>query len=142
MTANMGTMNVGKYHFERFTEAGKNFSPRVTLRQNGQIGFNEGARNAYAVADRKYAVLFYDTANAAIGILLTNEETEEGALPVRQSKTNTYIAAKSFLDKHRIDYSKARRLKPEQHDDVLVLQLDSAESAEEEKPQPPEPVKG
>ncbi|MEM7811762.1 MAG: hypothetical protein AAF532_09825 [Planctomycetota bacterium] len=133
-------MDVGRYRFERFTEAGKNFSPRVTLRQNGQIGFNEGARNAYSIEDRKYAVLFYDNANAAIGILLTNDESEEGALPVRQSKTNTYIAAKSFLDKHRVDYSKATRLTPEQHGDVLVLQLDSAEIAEEEKPQPPEPI--
>lgn len=117
-------MNAGDFSFERFTDVDKSFSPRVTIRQNGQLGFNEGARNKFNIGDFGYAVLFFDRLNSAVGVLLTNDKDEPGALRVVNTRQNTFVPAKSFLDRYEISYGKSRRFWLEQHDVMLVFELE------------------
>ena len=91
--------------FEKFTLKGKSFRPKISLRKNGHIGFNQAAIEKFSMTRYDYAVLFYDRENKKIGIKLTND-AEEGACKLKVKETNAYVAAKAFLDYYGIDYSK------------------------------------
>ena len=130
----MASMDASEFNFERFVEVGQSFDPRVTIRENGQIGFTAGAQNCYGVRDHKCAVLFYDAEKKCVGMLLTNDENERGAMPVRSRRENTYIPAKPFLQKHAISFSESRRFRLEKHGDFLVFDLGKqVESASAQK---------
>jgi len=94
--------------FERFTETGKSYRPKISIRSNGQIGFNLGAIKKFALNKYKYAVLFFDRENIKIGIKLTNSE-EDGISKLQVRKSNAAISAKAFFDYYSIDYSKSKR---------------------------------
>jgi len=117
-------MSQQSFNFERFTDTGKSFSARVTIRQNGQLGFNAGARNQYNIENYTHAILFYDSTNRAVGILPTKNTKEQGAIRLVSNKQNTFIAARSFLDRYGIDYGRAKRFRLEKVDNLLVFELD------------------
>ena len=120
-------MNVKGFHFERFTDVGKSFSARVTIRQNGQLGFNEGARNQFEIGKYACAVLFFDGERQAVGIMLTNDPNERGAFKISSAKQNTFVPAKAFLDRYRIPYDESRRFRLEKHEEMLVFELEKPE---------------
>lgn len=125
------------FEFERFTEVNKSFSARITIRQNGQIGFNGGARNQYGVASHRFAVLFFDRNSKAVGILLTDNEQEPGALRITSTKQNTFIAGRPFLELYGISYEKSRRFRLEKRGDLLVFELEKPLNSALEKPLDP-----
>jgi len=94
--------------FERFTETGRSFKTRLSIRSNGQIGFTQGAIHRFKMQDFKYAVLFYDKDKPAIGIRLTNDEAEEGRCKLQVRPESATISAKSFLDYYGINHQKTR----------------------------------
>jgi hypothetical protein len=116
-------MDAGAFQFERFTETGKSFTARVTLRQNGQIGFNEGARNAFDLEKFGYAVLFFDAKRSAIGLQFTNNADEPGAIEFRKDAKNTYIPAIQFLERYQIPYKPSQRFELRKAGDFLVVDL-------------------
>ncbi len=98
------------FNFERFTDTDSSFAARVTVRQRtGQIGFNTGAINRFKIRDYKFAILYFDEHEKAVGIELTNE-MQGGAIEIKQSRSNTYIRGKNFCDLHGIDYKSVHRL--------------------------------
>lgn len=125
------TMTPGGFNFERFTETGKSFNARATIRSNGQIGFNEGARNLFELAQFSYVVLFFDSNQRAVGLKFTNNKEEVGALPFKADLRNTCVNAAGFLDKHGIDYKKSSRHSLERHGDFIVMMLTDVEGAPE-----------
>ena len=119
-------MEIGKYKFDRFDDPNKSFAAKVTIRRNGQLGFNDGARNSYRLKNFQYAVLFYDQENEAVGIMLTNNGEEAGAIKLSAGEQNTYISAKGFLDRHKINYAnmkKRNRYELKKIEDMLVFEL-------------------
>ena len=91
--------------FVRFTDIKtKGHRPRVSIRTNGQLGFNRGAVNRFELKKFHYAVLFYDPDNMRIGIKRTDNADEDGACKLRVKENNAYMAARSFLDSNRIEY--------------------------------------
>lgn len=102
-----GDANV--FNFEKFIDAGASFDAKVTVRQRtGQLGFSAGAINRYGVDKHSYAVLYFDREMRVVGIKLTANE-EPGAFHINKRASNTYISAKSFLDKYQIEYSRSHR---------------------------------
>lgn len=94
--------------FERFTQTGKSYRPKISIRSNGQIGFNFGAIEKFKLNKYKYAILFFDKEITRIGVKLTNDE-EEGICKLQVRKSNAAISAKAFLDYYSIDYTKTKR---------------------------------
>jgi hypothetical protein len=91
--------------FVRFTDVGtKGHRPRVSIRTNGQLGFNRGAVKRFELSKFLYAVLFYDPVEMRIGIKLTDNADEPGASKLRVKAHNAYMAARSFLDSNKIEY--------------------------------------
>jgi hypothetical protein len=111
--------------FERFTEVGRAFRPRASIRSNGQIGFNQGAVKRYELEQWPYAVLFYDKDTKRIGIRLTKDEKEEGIVRLVCKSGNGAISARSFLYYYDIAHDKTRALDIEQDksDGMLILRL-------------------
>jgi hypothetical protein len=70
--------------------------------------FNTGAINRFKIRDYKFAILYFDEQENAVGIELTNE-MQDGAIEIKQSRSNTYIRGKNFCDLHGIDYTSAHR---------------------------------
>lgn len=111
------------FQFERFTETDKSFAARVTVRQNGQLGFNEGARNAFDLHKFGFGVLFFDRGARVVGIVLTNSPSEDGAIPLRADPKNSYLPAKGFLEKYGIAFEKAQRFELKRDGEYLVFNL-------------------
>ena len=95
--------------FERFTLAGRGFQPKVSIRTNGQIGFNNGAIIRFNLDKYKYVILFYDKQSKMIGIKPTNDANEEGICKLRIRKSAGAIGARSFLDYYQINHAKTIR---------------------------------
>ena len=56
-----------------------------------------------------YVVLFYDEGKAAVGVMLTNDGNEPGALKISGDRNNTYLSARPFLDRYGISYGNSTR---------------------------------
>jgi hypothetical protein len=92
--------------FEKFTQTGQRFKPKISIWEGGQIGFTQGAIKRFNLDYFNYAILFYDRERKKIGIKFTNEEKEEGVIKFNHRKTGGVISGKAFLDFYGIDYSK------------------------------------
>jgi hypothetical protein len=85
--------------FERFTESGKGFKPRISIRPSGTIGINDSALKRFGLKSQKYVALYFDaeTKRIAIGIA---QEDEQGAQRLNLAGKGASISAKRFLDYH------------------------------------------
>ncbi len=93
--------------FEKFTQAGQSFKPKMSIWGNGgQIGFNQGAMKKFKLDIYKYAILFFDRENKRIGIKFTNDEKEEGINKFNAKRG--VIPGKAFMDYYGVDYSKTK----------------------------------
>lgn len=88
--------------FERFTEVGRVFRPRASLRSNGQIGFNHGSVKRFDMEKYPYVVLFYDAETNRIGVQLTNNKDEPGAATLITKNGNGTVSARSFLEYYQL----------------------------------------
>ena len=88
--------------FERFTDVGRVFRPRASLRSNGQIGFNHGCIKRFQMEEFSFIVLFYDAETKRIGILLTNNKEEPGASTLITRQGNGMVSARSFLEYYNL----------------------------------------
>lgn len=95
--------------FERFTESGRSFKARVSIRANGQIGLSHGAVAKFGLGRYQYAVLFYDKETEQIGIQPTNSAEESGAYKLNIKGSGAAISALAFMDCFGIDHEEARR---------------------------------
>jgi len=114
--------------FERFTQNKHRFKPKVSIRQNGQIGFNNGSRKKYHLDDYSHAIIYYDKDEKRIGIQLTNNSAEEGSIKIHKRSLNVALAVKSFLEFYEIRYTKTQRFDPEWHDENKMITINLKES--------------
>lgn len=120
------------FNFKKFTDVDSSFAARISIRQNGQFGFNSGAINKFRVDDFNYCFLYFDSEFRAVGIELSRNE-EGGCLQIQKQKKNTYIRAKNFLDKYEIDYGSSSRyeLRRDEATNFLYFLLEDREEEEE-----------
>lgn len=95
--------------FERFTETGRGFEPKVSIWKKGQISFNRGAINRFNISDYVYAILFFDKETNRIGVKFTNDDKEQGAMKMNHREAMVIVAAKIFFDCYNIDYSETKK---------------------------------
>ncbi|MFA5373577.1 MAG: hypothetical protein WC354_05275 [Candidatus Omnitrophota bacterium] len=100
--------------FERFTNVGKSFKPKISIRGNSQIGFNCASIREFKLNEYKFAVLFYDKESKRIGIKLTNDKSEEGACKLRvRAEAGASMSARSFIDCYKLGSLKSYRFNVE-----------------------------
>jgi hypothetical protein len=93
--------------FEKFQNRHTRLEERITItKSSNSIGFPSHFYHENRIKDFKYAVLFWDAADNAIGIHFTNDESEKkNAFLIARSKEGYggSISAKSFFRHYKID---------------------------------------
>jgi hypothetical protein len=124
------------YEFEKFESTGGSYTPKISVRSNGALGFSQGALRRFGLWDGDwYIQLYFDKKHNVIGI---EPSTTAGAGKAHLVKkkiqgkdgrqtVNAYVAAKAFFDFYGIDYSETRPylVKREEGDAKIILQLQS-----------------
>lgn len=121
--------------FERFTQTGRSFAPKVSIWSRGQIGFNNGAVTRFGLEKFDYAVFMFDKDEQKIGLLFTTDKTESGAVKLNKRVAGISVGAKSFLDYCGIDYSTTKQyeLSHDKENNLYVISLTEGRAGGEEK---------
>ncbi len=90
--------------FEKFTQQGRSFKPKISIRKRGQIGFNNGSINKFNLKEYDFVVLYMNKIDNKIAFKFTSNGKEEGAIKLVKRKNNFFVSGKSFLDFYSIAY--------------------------------------
>jgi hypothetical protein len=123
-----------RYEFEKFDCTGGSYTPKISVRGNGSLGFSQGALRRFGLWDGDWFVqLYFDRKNQVIGIEPSNTPGTGRAHLVKKKiqgkdgrqSVNAYVAAKSFFDFYGIDYSETKSYLAKRDDDtkMIVFQL-------------------
>lgn len=90
--------------FQRFTESGKGFKPRISIRPSGTIGINDAALRKFGLKEYKFIALYFDpeSKQIALGGAFDNEV---GAQRLNLGRTGASVSAKRFLDYYDLGVS-------------------------------------
>lgn len=89
--------------FEKYTQTGRGYKPKISIWGKGQIGFNQGAKLAYELEKYQFVEFYYDKENKKIGLKFT-QEAGDGAKNLKLRGTGASASAKAFLDYYGILY--------------------------------------
>lgn len=113
-----------KLSLEQFTGRGRSYTPIVSLRKSGQIGFNLGMIQFYDLQNYDgFAVLYFDAHQQVIGVKLV-KKAEEGAYRFSIKRGNATISAKSFFNYYKIPVNEAHRYAPTWSDEYKMFLID------------------
>ena len=123
--------------FEKFTQQGRSFKPRISIRKRGQIGFNNGSINKFNLKEFDFVVLYMNKADNKIAFKFTNNAKEEGAIKLVKRKNNYFVSGKSFLDFYSVAYDETVSMDAvwEDRSQVAIVQLVNPESISENEKQ-------
>ena len=107
--------------FEKFTQVGRGYKPKMSITRSGLIGFNQGAVKHFELDKYDWAILYYDKDGGRIGIELTNDANEEGVCKLRKRASGADVSARSFFDYYGINYDKTNRYDAEWDDNEHKL---------------------
>ncbi|MFA4941145.1 MAG: hypothetical protein WC582_00915 [Patescibacteria group bacterium] len=93
------------FNFTKFDGRNARLENRITITKSNSIGFPQKFYEDNKIKDYKYAVLFWDSENKAIGINFINDENEKSKFSVMHSKIGYggSIVARSFFKTYNID---------------------------------------
>lgn len=87
--------------------------PALTIRKNGTVAFNSLAAKQLPVKDRRFAALYYDKDEHAIGIELKKDNPDKSAFAVSLEKGKIpAISCQGFLRHCGISYKDRSRVFP------------------------------
>ena len=96
--------------FEKFVPpkpAGPN--PKATIRPSGLISFDAASVDRFGLDEAGFGVLFFDPTRKLIGLRLTDDESEEGALKLTRRRRSVSIKAPSFFESYGIPIEQPSR---------------------------------
>ena len=96
-----------EYNFRKFQGKNTRQENRITITKSDQLGLPTQFYNENDIKRFKYAILFWDKENKAIGIHFNNEKEEKSSFSVIHS--NNYganVIIRSFLKANNIDPKK------------------------------------
>jgi hypothetical protein len=83
--------------FQRFTESGKGFKPKISIRPSGTIGISDSALKKFGLNSFEFVALYFDPETKKIAIGGTKED-EVGSQKLNFGRTGATVSAKRFLD--------------------------------------------
>jgi len=96
------------YNFQKFEGRNVRLEDRITITKSNSIGFPSKFYDDNKIKNYKYVVFYWDKDNLAIGIKLTNEESEKSKFTIIHSKAGYggSVVARSFFKTYNIDPKK------------------------------------
>lgn len=113
--------------FEFFTDSGRGFRPKASIRKHGQIGLNQGAVRRFDLDSWHYVVLGFDRESQRIALRKADSRDDPGAQRVLIKDGSGTISARSFLEYFDIRYRDKTRQYDVSIDDengMLIVALD------------------
>jgi hypothetical protein len=96
--------------FERFIPPqAAGTKPKATIRPSGLISFDANAVEAFRLRSAKYAVLFFDKIRKIVGIQISDNADEEGALPISFRRRSASLKAPHFFDRYALSFTESQR---------------------------------
>lgn len=96
--------------FERFVPPqAAGTRPRATIRPSGLISFDAASVAAFGLESAKFAILFFDKTRKIIGVKLTNNEKEEGALPLSRRRRSVSLKSPQFFHQYGLSIDESQR---------------------------------
>lgn len=92
-----------EYQFKKFEKKNVRMESRITLTKSNSIGLPDKFYRDNGIKNFKYAVLYWDEKNKAIGIHFTNKEDENGFKIIHGQKYGAQIVVRSFLKENNIN---------------------------------------
>ena len=99
--------------WEVFKFEGKTAIPKLSIRDNGQIGINSAGVRRYQLEKYDYVVLMINTSENKIGVKFTNDENLEGARKFKIIQGGATISAKNFVEYYGLNQISEKRIKCE-----------------------------
>lgn len=90
--------------WELFDKMTRSFALKISIRNNGMMGFNRGTVAKWNLKDKSYCKLYYDASNQYVGFEFSNEEQPKVTAKLVHRGEDTFINAKSFLRHYEIDF--------------------------------------
>lgn len=117
--------------FVKFTEVGKNFSPRVIVHPNGVVHFNQGARKKFGLDRYSHCVMYMDHEQHRLGFELVEDENLDGANRLRRIQhEGVDLDARSFLEHFKLRFKRSVGfpVRCDLNNGWLMLSLDEGEA--------------
>ena len=118
--------------FKKFTQHGRGFKPKISIRKRGQIGFNNGAIKRFQIDKYEYVVLYYNKDTNKMAFNFTNSENDDGAIKIMKKKNNYFISGKSFFDYYDIPYGESQSFDVEWNQENLLAIIDIGDNQDDQ----------
>lgn len=83
--------------------------PRATIRPSGLISFDAASVEAYGLDSATYAVLYFDKTRKMVGVQITKNEGDDGALKLSRRRRSVSLKAPQFFDLYGLSFEEAQR---------------------------------
>ncbi|MBD3293739.1 MAG: hypothetical protein GF393_12505 [Armatimonadia bacterium] len=96
--------------FEKYVPPrARSASPKALIRPTGLISFDGNAVEAFNLSDAQYAVLFFDRTRKLVGVKLTDNAGEEGALKLSRRRRTVSVKSPDFFEEYGIEIHQPTR---------------------------------
>ena len=83
--------------------------PRATIRPSGLISFDAASVATFGLDSASYAVLFFDKTRKIVGVQITKNEKDDGALKLSRRRRSVSLKAPQFFDLYGLSFDEAQR---------------------------------
>ena len=97
--------------------------PRATIRPSGLISFDAAAVEAYGLQAASFAVLYFDKTRKVVGVEITKNANEEGALKLSRRRRSVSVKAPQFFDLYGLSFDEAQRFDVGRNPDTNMLTI-------------------
>lgn len=96
--------------FEKFIPPqASGLRPRATIRPSGLISFDAASVEAFGLKSATHAVLYFDKTRKMVGVQITKNEGEDGALKLSRRRRSVSLKAPQFFDLYGLSFEEAQR---------------------------------
>jgi hypothetical protein len=82
---------------------------RATIRPSGLISFDAAAVEAFGLNSASYAVLYFDKTKKMVGVQITKNEGDDGALKLSRRRRSVSLKSPQFFDLYGLAFEEAQR---------------------------------
>jgi hypothetical protein len=97
--------------------------PRATIRPSGLISFDAASVETFGLQSASCAVLFFDKTRKIVGVEITANEGEEGALKLSRRRRSVSLKAPQFFDLYGLSFDEAQRFDVSQDQVTKMLTI-------------------
>jgi len=83
--------------------------PRATIRPSGLISFDAASVETFGLDTASHAVLFFDKTRKIVGVQISQNDDDDGALKLSRRRRSVSLKAPQFFDLYGLSFDEAQR---------------------------------